>query len=439
MKKLVAAASAAIVLVSLLACATAGGVGGGLSLQEAIGQTAESIARDIPTGSRVAVVTFDSASNNLSAFIMDELVGELITRGVEVADRRNLGLIEHEMNLSLGGSVCDETALRLGRYQAARVVITGQLLALGNTSRLAVYALYAETAMVVSLPRFDVRNDSSFQNMVVQLEGQPARTPTHVPDETVQPQTAGAYLDRGLFFFVRMEFDIAMMDFTEALRLDPNLAAAHYWRGVIYNNRTGPFFRQRGYPFEENANRAIAEFTEAIRLNPSWIDAFSSRSHVHWSLGDYDSALADANQMIRLAPNDPQGLMLRGSLRMSQGNYVQARLDFSNATHLDPDSWRAWSSLAGAHRAMGNNDGRIEAYTQLIRLYPNHPNWYSNRAFLHLEMRNFDYAIADITQIIRLWPDEDDESLAFFYRQIEWARMGIGSPVPRSSWPWPFF
>ncbi|MDR1252400.1 MAG: hypothetical protein LBK62_09555, partial [Treponema sp.] len=62
-------------------CATTGGGGApvyegdGVSLAEAIEQSAEKIAADLPEGSRVAIVAWESPGEGLSDYIIEELTG----------------------------------------------------------------------------------------------------------------------------------------------------------------------------------------------------------------------------------------------------------------------------------------------------------------------------------------------------------------------------
>ncbi|MCL2557379.1 MAG: hypothetical protein FWE09_02770, partial [Treponema sp.] len=143
------------------------------SLLDAIRLSAERLAADIPAGSRVAIVAFDSESDGLSAFIMDELAGALIDLGVEVADRRNLAAVLGEMDLHLSGLVSDETALSLGRFLGAEFVVTGELRSLGSFLRLSSRAIGVETAVLASSPRFDAPNDASMREMIAALSARP--------------------------------------------------------------------------------------------------------------------------------------------------------------------------------------------------------------------------------------------------------------------------
>ena len=66
----------------------------------------------------------------------------------------------------MSGYVSEESARSIGKFIGADIVITGQLSAVGGTYRLRTNAINVETAVRVSITRFDVNNDSMMQSMV---------------------------------------------------------------------------------------------------------------------------------------------------------------------------------------------------------------------------------------------------------------------------------
>ena len=58
------------------------------------------------------------------------------------------------------------------------------------------------------------------------------------------------------------EHDKAIADYTEAIRLNPKYAEAYYNRGVAYEDKG-------------EHDKAIADFTEAIRLDPKYAKAYA--------------------------------------------------------------------------------------------------------------------------------------------------------------------
>jgi tetratricopeptide (TPR) repeat protein len=100
---------------------------------------------------------------------------------------------------------------------------------------------------------------------------------------------AVAYYNRGLTYFDMDQTDRAIADFDEALRLDPGLAAAYNGRGAVYN-------------YEGQYDRAIADFDEALGLAPGYGWAYGNRCLAYGHKGQYDRAIGDYDEALRLYP-----------------------------------------------------------------------------------------------------------------------------------------
>ena len=338
MRRLLNLCAAALVLAS---CATTGGgaalvvdpvyEGEGLSLMEAIEQSAEKICADLPAGSRVAIAAWESPGAGLSDYIMEELSGALFDRGMEVADRRNLEYVYRELDLQMSGSVSDESARSIGKFLGADLVITGRLTELGGPYRYRSSAIHVESATRDSVTRLDVKGDAETRRIVTALASR--KTAVKAAGYGVSPQTAGTFLDRGILFAGRGDYEMAIEDFTEALALDPSLTTAYtlrgraYYAGVSYVTSVGENFSGVGAlarvgtsPAQQQAyEKAIADFTQAIRLDPSYASAYISRGVAYAGKGDYDRAIADYNQAIRLDPNYAPAYINRGVAYYNKG------------------------------------------------------------------------------------------------------------------------
>jgi tetratricopeptide (TPR) repeat protein len=86
--------------------------------------------------------------------------------------------------------------------------------------------------------------------------------------------------------------DRAIADYSEAIRLDPRNAAAFRSRGALHT-------RTQKY------DRAIADFTDAIRLDQSVAAAFYGRALALRYVGQYGRAVADYRKALKLPLDDP--------------------------------------------------------------------------------------------------------------------------------------
>jgi len=376
MKKIIISVIAVYAVFAFASCASTKTTaeGGTLSLLEAIEQSAEKIASELPAGSRVAIVAFDSENANLSEFIMEEITGALVDRGIEVADRQNLAYVYQELGFQMSGDVSDETAQSVGKFLGAELVITGQLQNIGSTYRYRASMIRVEKAARASVTRLNVRNDDEMRNMVTTLASQQKVVTPARPPATTAPQTAGTFLDRGLQALGKKEYDTAIADFTEAIRINPNSAVAYYNRG-------------RAYQDKGDNDRSISDLDQAIRLDPNYVSAYIRRGIAYYNKKDYDRAIADYDQAIR----------------------------------FDPNNANAYTNRGAAYRAKGDNDRAIADHDQAIRLNPNYASAYLNRGNVYYNKKDYDRAIADYEAVLRINPNHADAQ-----RNIELARRARG-------------
>ncbi len=105
--------------------------------------------------------------------------------------------------------------------------------------------------------------------------------------------SCGDAMLEGNVHYAKGEDQEAIADYTEAIRLDPDYA-------VAYNNR-GLAYRYLG-----EYERAIDDCTEAIRLDPDLAIAYNNRGYAYHDLGEYERAIADLESYLQLAPPDDE-------------------------------------------------------------------------------------------------------------------------------------
>jgi tetratricopeptide (TPR) repeat protein len=209
----------------------------------------------------------------------------------------------------------------------------------------------------------------------------------------LNPKDADAYYGRGYASQEKGDSGKAIADYSEAIRLDPKYAAAHYGRALAYKGK-GEF------------DKAIADYTEAIRLNPKDADAYYGRALAYQGKGDLDKAIADCTEAIRLNAKHEAAYSNRGYAYTTKGDYDKAIADYTEAIRLNPKFAIAYCNRGYSYGAKGDADKAIADYTTAINLNPNSPCLYERRASLLIARGDYDRGMADIQQAIRLNPKD---------------------------------
>ena len=166
-----------------------------------------------------------------------------------------------------------------------------------------------------------------------------------------KPDLAAAHFQRGVALRLLHRYRDAIPAFSEALRLSPENTEAHIRRGIAWYHLdefdlalsdfnavgvlpgdarpwfwTGVIHARRGDHLE-----AIRAYSEAIDENPRYRLAYSNRALSLMHMGHWQRAIEDCNAMIQLNPNDAQAYHRRGLAQQRLGRTAEARRSFLKA------------------------------------------------------------------------------------------------------------
>jgi tetratricopeptide (TPR) repeat protein len=172
-----------------------------------------------------------------------------------------------------------------------------------------------------------------------------------------------------------------------------DLASLHAMRGAELS-RTGQH------------DLALADYDQAIKIEPSAASIYTGRANVYLAKGDGDRAIADYSQAIKL---DPQFVMAhygRGNAHAIKGAMENAIADYSQAIRLDRQFAAAYVNRGNARAAESELGAALNDYDQALRLDPKLASVYGNRGMVYLKLDQFDRAIADYDTALKLDPDQ---------------------------------
>ncbi|NMG20321.1 tetratricopeptide repeat protein [Brasilonema bromeliae] len=128
-------------------------------------------------------------------------------------------------------------------------------------------------------------------------------------------------------------------------------------------------FYRRG---EEKARKgdyegAIVDFNEFLRLNPNGFKAYYNRGLARQKLGDYEGAIIDFDKYLRFNPNDVEARQNRGLLRFELGDYKGAIADYSSA--MNPHSDNSIPGDMGFTYSEVENKEAVVEHTHYLELH----------------------------------------------------------------------
>ena len=172
------------------------------------------------------------------------------------------------------------------------------------------------------------------------------------------------FYNRAIAYAKKGQYDHAIADFDQAIRLDPDSIFA-------LNNRGAAYARKGQY------DDAIADFNEAIRIDASYAITYNNRGIAYAKKGQYDRAIEDFDQAIRFDPKDASALKNRSLAKRLMGNTVGANTEVANALKI--------RSLAEHMKESSPNTDAIEASalkngSQVEQTNDNSPNTTTNDA-----------------------------------------------------------
>ena len=180
------------------------------------------------------------------------------------------------------------------------------------------------------------------------------------------------------------------------------------WNDVIRNYPLDPVaYHNRALAFKDAGNyeRAIADFTTALSINPQFIDAYNNRGLAYKNKKEFKKALADFDTALSLSPRYAKAWCNRGLTCTVIGEYQRAIADLNQALALDPQFAIACYNRGNAYAAIAENDRAIADYTQALSIDPCYAEAYNNRANLLLKKNAYDQAIADYSQALKFKPE----------------------------------
>ncbi|MCU0436781.1 MAG: caspase family protein [Raineya sp.] len=130
------------------------------------------------------------------------------------------------------------------------------------------------------------------------------------------------YLKSGKVQFQEKKYIEAIVDFSEAIRLDTQNDEAYYSRALAYTKM-------------QNFQKALLDIQQAIHLKKDKAIYFIERGKIYFELKNYEKAVQDLSQAIFLEPEKAHSYSIRALVRLALQDYEGALQDSEKSLKID--------------------------------------------------------------------------------------------------------
>ena len=167
----------------------------------------------------------------------------------------------------------------------------------------------------------------------------------------------------GLAYYKEGEFDAAKDSFQKAISLNPLSAHYHYSLGQLL---------QDYYDLDGAWQEAIHEFTRAIELDPSYVEARYDRGSLYDKRGELEKACHDFQQVVARMPNYAARYNL-AVLYIKRQMWSEAQQVLEEILSIEPNDSDAYYHLADVHlKRSGDLSLAIDCLKSAIERDPDH-------------------------------------------------------------------
>ncbi len=217
-----------------------------------------------------------------------------------------------------------------------------------------------------------------------------------------------ARFTRGNHHFANKDYDKAIVDYTETVRISPMHHRAFTNRGDIYKER-GEF------------QKALEDYNSALKVNPTFLDAILHRADLYLKTGQADMVLQDSKTALSIHPNSAVAYNMMAGAYFQQNQYDLGMQNVNKALEIKPKFEDAYLNRAIIYSVQNNHAMALKDYNAYLKLKTNDVKAYMWRGIAHRNLQNWQAAKADFDRVIAEQPNNKE---AYRNRAMVFAALG---------------
>jgi tetratricopeptide (TPR) repeat protein len=158
------------------------------------------------------------------------------------------------------------------------------------------------------------------------------------------------------------------------------------------------------YMKQKHYGDAVVEFRNAIRLDPRFADAYYQLAQAELAQQNWTGAYKDLQKAIELDPAQLDARLTRGRLFLAARQFDKAEEDANAVVLQDPRSAAAYELLGYTLGSQQKLKTALEAFSKVAELQPNDAHSYRNIGLVEISLRRFNDAEEHLKKAVQMDP-----------------------------------
>lgn len=202
------------------------------------------------------------------------------------------------------------------------------------------------------------------------------------------PKDADAYWKRGILEAAQKKFNLALTDYSIAIRIDS--AKADYY----YSFADAEFLTGKTHEAQE-------AFEKCISLDPKNTAALLKLGEFFLYLKKYDDAIDMINRALKIDPYQAKAYFMKGIIYLEHQDTAKAISSMQTAVEQNPKYFNAYIQL-GLLFSKKHNPAAITYFNNAINAEPNNVEAYYDIGMFYQNMQDYDNAIKAYQNLLQV-------------------------------------
>jgi tetratricopeptide (TPR) repeat protein len=189
-----------------------------------------------------------------------------------------------------------------------------------------------------------------------------------------------------------MQFDNAIDNYNQVLKIKPDYAEAYYNLGVV--------LKVKG-----DLEAAIDSYKQALNIKPDYTEVYNNMGNALRDKGDLEAAIDSYKQALKIKPDFAEAYYNLGVAQSDKGDLEAAIESYKQALNIKPDYTKVFINMGVAQSDKGDLEAAIDSYKQALRIKPDFAEAYYNMGNVLRDKGDLEAAIESYKQALNIKPD----------------------------------